>query len=566
MSASSFNIASRFDAVAAAAPDKPAVLVSAGGNAAGEPAWRSITFAESAARCNRYARGLQAAGVARGMKVLLMVRPGFDLAPLVFALFKLGAVPVLIDPGMGWKNLMHAIRQVAPEAFIGVPQAHLLRLLSPGSFKSVRLHVMLGGFGFGRTLSLDRISKLGDAAGAGVFPAVATSPEDMAAILFTSGSTGPAKGVIYTHRIFDAQVRLLQEVYGITPADIDLPCFPLFGLFSTAMGVTSVIPDMDFTRPAHVDPMHIIEPVNACRVTYSFGSPALWETVAAFCTAREIELPSLRRIFMAGAPVPAQLHQVLKGKVLTHPDAETCTPYGATESLPVATIGGAEVLHETARLSAIGAGTCVGRPVPGVDVRILPISDVAVEAYPAGRELPPGEIGEIAVCGEVVTPGYYGLEEATRLAKMRDAAGRLWHRIGDCGYLDGKGRLWFCGRKAHRVRTPQGTMFSIPCEAIFRRHADVRRAALVGVGDFSRDAQEPVMVIEPRAGRFPKTPAARAEFTRQLLKLGAGSPLTAGIARILFHPAFPVDIRHNAKIRREDLAEWAAEEGKKGER
>jgi acyl-CoA synthetase (AMP-forming)/AMP-acid ligase II len=385
----------------------------------------------------------------------------------------------------------------------------------------------------------------------------ATAPDETAAILFTSGSTGPAKGVVYTHRIFDAQVRLLHEAYGIGPGDCDLPCFPLFGLFSTALGATAVIPHMDFTRPAKVAPRAIVEPIRRFHVTYSFGSPALWETVGAWCARRGERLPGLRRIFMSGAPAPAALHRLLLEQVLD-PGAETHTPYGATESLPVADITGHEVLAETAARTAQGAGTCVGRPVPGIEVRILPITDGPLPAYPEGAELPPGEIGEIAVRGEVVTPAYYGLEEATALAKMRDAQGRLWHRIGDVGHLDAQGRLWFCGRKAHRVRTPHGPLFTITCEAIFRNHPDVHRAALVGVGDAAAAAQVPVMVIEPNPGRFPCTARRRAEFARQLLGLGAASPVTAGIRQIFFRKAFPVDIRHNAKIRREELALWAA--------
>ncbi len=551
------NIARRFDVAAAAYPGKPAVWAPGAGHGDGI-VYRAQTFAESAERCNRYANGLRVAGLRPGEKVLLMVRPGFDLVPIVFALFKLGAVPVMIDPGMGWRSLLRAVRQVRPQAFIGVPAAHLLRLFSPRSFAGIRLKITLGGLGVpGWALSLDRLAAWEQPARAEPVEPEPVEPGDTAAILFTTGSTGPAKGVVYTHRIFDAQVRILQGVYGLTPDDIDLPCFPLFGLFSTAMGVTAVIPKMDFTRPAAVDPVNIVAAARRFNVTYSFGSPALWEPVGEWCARHGVWLPALRRIFMAGAPVPAHLHKLLKDTVLGE-NGETHSPYGATEALPVADIRGSELLREATARSAAGGGICVGRPVPGVSVRILPITDKAVPLYPVHREMPTEAIGEIAVAGEVVTREYDGLPEATRLAKMRSATGRVWHRMGDVGYIDRKGRLWFCGRKAHRVRTRQEVLFTIPCESVFRRHPDVKRAALVGLGPAEGETQVPVMIIEPRPGRFPVFRGRREAFIKELLELGAANRLTAGIRHILFRRSFPVDIRHNAKIRREDLAVWAA--------
>ena len=588
----SLNIADRLAALAVSQPDACAVAAPCGTDrATGRTRYRRVTFAAAQARCDQMAHGLAGAGITRGMRVLVMVRPGAEFVPLIFALFKIGAVPVLIDPGMGWRNLVHAVKQVGPEAFIGIPQAHLLRFLAPKCFAGVKIRIVLGSGALG--LFGKSLGALADSATAAPFPTAATAPEEMAAILFTTGSTGPAKGVIYTHRIFDAQVRLLQEVYGLGPGDVDLPCFPLFGLFSVALGATAVIPVMDFTRPARVNPKNIIEPVLHEGVTYSFGSPALWRTVGVHCAAHGVKLPGLRKIFMAGAPVAVELHECLLKQVLA-PGAETFTPYGATESLPVSSFTGSEVLADTAEKSRRGAGTCVGRPVPGITARILPISEgvgvlsnAAVHPAVTGvvpgdaserglkhrvtsgdtqntelseiPDLPVGEIGEIVVTGAVVTPGYWGLEEATRRAKLRDADGRLWHRMGDAGYRDAQGRLWFCGRIAHRVRTAQGTLFSVPCEAIFNQHPQVYRSALVGLPlNIVEAACRPVIIIEPKPGCFPKTTAAREQFIRELLELGRANPLTADITTVLFHPAFPVDIRHNAKIRREDLAVWAA--------
>ncbi|MFQ5494815.1 MAG: AMP-binding protein, partial [Phycisphaerae bacterium] len=295
-----FNIASHLPRVARDMPDRPAVVVHIGRDEKGGAVYRSRSIAELETLSNRYADGLTGAGFGRGMRVLLMVRPGFDFIALVFALFKIGAVPVMIDPGMGVGRMLECIRMVDLQGFIGIPAAQVMRVLRRGVFRSVRHVVTVGRrWAWGGT-SLRRIAH-----GASEhFETVATAPTDTAAILFTSGSTGPAKGVVYEHAMFDAQIRAIQGSYGIKPGEIDLPAFPLFALFSVAMGMTSVIPQMDPSRPATVDPAKIVEAIIDHQVTNSFGSPAIWRRVADYCVERHIRLPSLNRILIAGAPVP----------------------------------------------------------------------------------------------------------------------------------------------------------------------------------------------------------------------------------------------------------------------
>ncbi len=546
----SLNTGSLFDAMVAAQPDTQAVVLPGrGANARG--GYRRVSFGAAGRHCNRLARALHGDGVVRGQRVLVMVTPGFTFAPLIFALFKIGAVPVLIDPGMGWRNLVHAIRQVHPEVFIGIPKAHLLRWLAPSAFRSVQTSFSLGcGMPGARPLG-----RLAEGASPDPFRPADTDADETAAILFTTGSTGPAKGVVYTHRIFTTQVQLLREVYGLGPGDCDLPCFPLFALFSLALGATIVIPEIDFTRPAQVDPERIVRPILDREVTYSFGSPALWRRVAEYCFARRLRLPSLRQLFMAGAPVAPALHELLLRRVLP-PGAQTHTPYGATECLPVATIAGTEVVADTAALHRSGRGICVGRAMPGLQVKILALRDAPIPAWDDALVQPPGEPGEIVVRGAVVTPAYAELPDATALAKIRQGDA-FWHRMGDVGYIDAQGRLWFCGRKAHCVRTPQKTLFSVCCEAIFNQHPAVARSALVGIGDAAAEQQEPVIVIEPKPGCWPRFGRGRARLVAAILALGAANPMTSGIRRVLFYRRFPVDIRHNAKIRREELAAWA---------
>jgi acyl-CoA synthetase (AMP-forming)/AMP-acid ligase II len=483
------------------------------------------------------------------MKTLLMVRPSLDFFALTFAIFKIGAVPVLIDPGMGWKNFMRCVEQAAPEAFLGIPAAHVLRLVRRRFFRSVRIPVTLGRRWFWGGTSVYEMPERDEP-----FPVQAVKPEDMAAVLFTTGSTGPAKGVVYSHRIFTTQTEILREQYGIGPGDIDLPCFPLFALFSTALGATAVIPDMDPSKPAHVDPERIIEPILNQGVTYSFGSPTLWARVGTYCAERGIRFPTLTRIIMAGAPVPDYVHQRLLGSVLPE-GAQTYTPYGATESLPVANFTGREMLAETAERTRAGHGMCVGRPLPNVQCRIIRITDDPIATWSNDLVVPDGTIGEICVKGDVVTRQYHNLPEATALAKIADGDA-VRHRMGDVGYLDEDGRIWFCGRKAHRVETGEQTLFTVRCEAIANEHPAIYRSALVGIGE-DRYRQTPVLVLEPMPGQFPTDRAAEDKLGQEVAQLLQANPETAGIQRLLFHRSFPVDIRHNAKIRREALAEWA---------
>ncbi len=553
-SSKAVNVAIYLREMAQRQPDRPAVIWRTGRDRRGRSIYRHWTFEQLEQESDRYAWGLLEAGVEPGLRTILMVRPCPQLFALVFALFKIGAVPVLIDPGMGRDRMVACLRAVEAQAFIGIPLAHLLRIAHPDAFASIRVSITVGRRWFWGGHSLDTLASRSWRA----FQPAATKGDDPAAIIFTTGSTGPPKGVLYLHRIFDAQVRMLRDHFGIAPGEIDLPTFPLFSLFDPALGMTAVIPDMDPTQPARVDARRIIEAIHDHQVTNMFGSPALLDRVSRYGTAHQVRLPSLRRVFSAGAPAPPavleRFSQMLGG------EAEIHTPYGATEALPVACIGSREVLGETRFRSAKGDGTCVGRPLPGVEVRIIRLTDEPIDHWSEELALPLGQIGEIVVRGPTVTPEYCTDSHATRLAKIRPDPGvvndrateSLWHRMGDVGWMDAAGRLWFCGRKAHRVVTEHGTLFTVPCEAVFNQHPAVRRSALVGVGH--RPNQRPVICVElePEHRR-----ANRRALARELLEMARQHDLTRSITTVLFHPAFPVDIRHNAKIFRERLAVWA---------
>jgi acyl-CoA synthetase (AMP-forming)/AMP-acid ligase II len=391
------------------------------------------------------------------------------------------------------------------------------------------------------------------AAGSPEFDAVETRANDPAAIIFTTGSTGPPKGVLYRHLTFDQQVVEIAQYYGIQPGEVDVPGFPLFGLFNAAMGVTTVIPEMDASRPAKVDPRKFIDAINAWSATQSFGSPAIWNRVGRYCEENRIQLPTLRRVLSAGAPVPP--HVLARVKQWMPIDGEMHTPYGATEALPVASISATEVSNETAERTRVGAGTCVGRRFPRISWKIVRIVDGPIKTLNEVDELPPEEIGELIVSGPVVTRQYVTRVEANALAKIADGD-RIWHRMGDVGYFDDGERFWFCGRLAHRVMTCDGPMFTIPCEAIFNNHPSIYRSALVGIGPIG--AQRPVIIAEPWPGQMPVTRAAKSKLISELRELGRANSLTERIDSFLLRRSLPVDIRHNAKIFREKLAPWAA--------
>jgi len=547
------NVAEFLARQACERPDAPA-LHAARAFRGGRTQWDTISWLELDRRATALARGLSAQGLARGDRAGVFVRPGADLLAIVFALFKLGAVPVLLDPGLGARALVASLARMEPRAFLGVPVAHVLRVVHSRALSSIRIAVTVGGRWFPRTVPLDELARTSE----GPDPTVAVAPDDEAAILFTSGSTGPAKGVVVTHGMIAAQVEALRALYGFQPGETDLACFPLFALLDAAFGMTSVFPLMDVARPGRCDPARIAEALEQFRCTSSFGSPAIWRRVAPWCRARGVFFPELRRVIVAGAPVPPELVEQL-GAILDE-RGDVFTPYGATEGLPVTSIRGREILAARERMER-GHGTCVGLPAPGVDVRVVTPRDEPIERWDEALCSPPFVLGEVCVRGPNITRRYARENEATRAAKIEEGE-QVWHRMGDLGYLDDDGRLWFCGRKAHRLETPQGLIAPVPTENVVETHARVRRAALVGIG--ARGAQRAVLIVEPKRGEFPRSKAARAEFERSVLEhlaaRRAPAPIAApaSIERVLFHPRFPLDARHNAKKKSELLQRWAA--------
>ena len=449
-------------------PDEPAVVEMGAGR-------RTVTFAELDRRVDDVARGLLARGVQPGDRVAALVPPGIELTTLVYALWRLGAVVVVADAGLGLGRLGTALRSAGPRHVVGIRRALALAALTrvPGQ----RLRVEPGG------AELDRLAEEGCTA----YPRL-PDPADLAgdadgAVLFTSGATGPPKGVVYTRDRLGAQVALLRDTFGLGPGDSLVAAFAPFALYGPALGLTSVVPDMDVTAPHTLTAAALADAVMAVDATTVFAAPAALRNVVAtgagLDVGRSTVLTRPRLVLSAGAAVPTALLRQVRELL---PNAQTQTPYGMTEALPVAT-------HDPTTLEATDdPGVCVGKPVPGTDVGIAPLD----------RSGEPSEdlVTEAGVLGEIVVRGPHVKDRYDRLWTYQQASDRPrgWHRTGDVGHLDAQGRLWVEGRLAHVLTTPLGPVTPYAVEERLRASAaPLADVAAVGVGPAG--TQQVVVVV-----------------------------------------------------------------------
>lgn len=543
--------------------------------------YSELDFISLDKQSDRIAFALNAHGITRGMKAVLMVTPSLDFFALTFALFKAGIIPILVDPGMGIKNLKQCFAEAAPDAFIGIPKAHIARRLFSWGKSTIKilLNVDGGKTGFAAKLncmatgamSLSTLLQNTSAqsfAQKSPYPMVLLKPNEMAAILFTSGSTGTPKGVVYSHAMFEAQIQALKNDYGICHGERDLATFPLFSLFGPALGMASIVPEMDASKPITANPEFLFAAIEQYQCSNIFVNPALLERLGRAGEQKQHTLPSVKRVISAGAP--ATIASIARFSLMLSDGVPVLNSYGATESLPISMIA-SDALFATTKMTDNGAGICVGHAIDGVTIGIIGISEAVIPEWDDALLLKSGDIGEIVVQGPMVSQSYYQYDSqgdnqrdsATTLAKIWDpVANCVRHRMGDLGYLDDQGRLWMCGRKAHRVdATHKGKFakryYSIPCERIFNTHPNVKRSALVGVTVANEIT--PLICIELDTSLVCNK---SQQLYQELITLAEQFPQTQGIKRFLIHPDFPVDVRHNAKIFREKLAVWAQSQTK----
>lgn len=582
------NICRHLKQAAHAIPHHLAVAVqSAQGASVANLRYSELDFLNLDRQSDAIAFALNAHGIKRGMKAVLMVTPSVDFFALTFALFKAGIIPILVDPGMGIRNLKQCFAEAAPDAFIGIPKAHIARRLfgwGKGSIKSL-LNVDDGKTGLAAKLirigtgaislsTLLQSTSVQSSAPKSEYPMVMLKSDEIAAILFTSGSTGTPKGVVYSHGMFEAQIQALQNDYGICHGERDLATFPLFSLFGPALGMASIVPEMDASKPITANPEFLFAAIEKYQCSNIFVNPALLERLGRAGEQKQHKLPSVQRVISAGAP--ATIASIARFSKMLSQGVPILNSYGATESLPISMIA-SDALFTTTDITDNGGGICVGRAIDGVTIRIIAISEEVIPEWDDALQLNNGEIGEIVVQGPMVSQSYYlnnsqhaSQNESQGQGKRATAAAKIWdsatntvrHRMGDLGYLDDQGLLWMCGRKAHRVDATLNGLFakryySIPCERIFNTHPNVKRSALVGVK--VANEIEPLICIELDQSLVCNK---SQQLYQDLIAIAEQFTQTQGIRRFLIHPDFPVDVRHNAKIFREKLAVWAQSQTK----
>ena len=504
---------------------------------------RTLSWAGLAERVDALAAGLSAAGVRPGTRVNLLVPPGIELTSLIYACLRLGAVIVVADAGLGTKGLGRAIKGAGPQFLIGIDRGLVgARMFGwPGTRISVGTLSPAKKRLLGVQHSVDEL--IADGAGSEVsWPRV--DPDTDAAVLFTSGSTGPAKGVVYTHRQLSAMRDAIRNTYNLRAGTSLVAGFAPFALLGPALGATSVTPDMDVTSPRTLTASALAEAAVAVSATTVFASPAALANVLATSNSLTPEqrsaLSGVELLLSAGAPIPEPLLAKVAGLV---PNASLHTPYGMTEALPVT-----DISLDGIRAAGSGNGVCVGTPVSGAQVAVARLdADGSVGSEPLTT---PGLTGEILVRAPHVKDRY----DRLWITQTRSASIPGWHRTGDVGHLDDDGRLWVEGRLGHILTTADGVRTPVAAEQAAETVDGVGRVAVVGVGPAG--AQVPVAVIEtnPPAKRAGTASAALTSAVRSAVATTCGMDLAA----VLVLEQMPTDIRHNSKIDRTALAAWAS--------
>jgi acyl-CoA synthetase (AMP-forming)/AMP-acid ligase II len=557
-----FNLADIVLRVAREDPERIAVIDLDGRGPHGTRRYQRHTYAELSADVESVAVGLREMGIAEMTRIVCMSPPSYETCVIGVALTRVGAFSIWIDPSVGYRNVAERLRRVKPEAFLGNALAHTGRITFGWGPRTLRKLLVTGSplvpggravTGFPPFPGARSIRSLRKRAPAEPEPPK-VGPDDPCTVLYTTGSTGPAKPALYPHRNFCQVFRNAHHSWRWDPDNevpVDMAVFPAFLFIPISAGGTMVVPPIDFARqgPAQVDSAALIQVVNDCKVGSFFAAPILIENLASEALARNVTMPSLKRVIGAGAPIFGPVEEMLASVMA--PDGELAANYGATEAMPSTELGSREHLQGLWEMTEQGAGICVGYALPGVELKIIDIVDGAIDSLGQTSELPKGQIGEILVRGKHVSPEYYLDPESTRKNKVPDPQGD-WHRFGDTGYLDAQGRLWVCGRVSQRVQTADGNLFPLQVEPLFDAHPKVRRSGLVGVPAPAGELPVLCVEVEPGVGSN-----ELAVLRKELLARAADSEAASKIQTVLFKRRLPVDPRHNSKIERPRLANWA---------
>ncbi|MCT9868160.1 alpha/beta fold hydrolase [Paenarthrobacter aurescens] len=516
---------------------------------------RSLSWQQLDNRILDLTAGLWEAGVKAGSRVSLMVPPGVDLTVALYACLKLGAVVVVADAGLGTKGLSRAVKGATADFLIGIDKALAAASVLgwPGRRISVQDLPAARRRMLGVETSLAALARQGASRGAAL-PTHPVDPTAPAAVLFTSGSTGPAKGVLYTHRQLAAMRDTVAETFGIRSGSRLVAGFAPFALLGPALGAVSVTPAMDVTAPRTLTARALADAAAAINATVVFASPAALHNVVAtkdtLSVAGHKALDGVGLLLSAGAPVPGPLLAEVQTLL---PRASLHTPYGMTEALPVTDISLGEIRDAEAEavagtVAGAGNGVCVGKPVHGARLAVVPL---AADGTAPGS----GLVTEAAVTGEILVRAAHVKEAYDRLwlTQQESATFPGWHRTGDVGHFDAVGRLWVEGRLAHVVTAPDAVVTPVGAEQAIERLDDVRLAAIAGVGPSGTQAVVAVVeTVPPSRKPGPASPQLAGRVRE------AASEAGVNVSAVLVVPAQPTDIRHNAKIDRSRLSRWAS--------
>ena len=534
----------KFNTWALAHPQQDAAIIP-NFSGAGKVSYQKYTYSQLREIVCSYNRGFTKLGLKSGDRVLFLVAPGLEFLALTYGVMSVGAIPIFIDPGISREYLFECLQDIESDAFVGSPKAHLLRLANKSAFAKAKFCVIAGGMKLPKTVT-SKFLRRHDTNHLEI-----GACDDTAFVAFTSGATGKPKGVVFTQEMVEAQLAIFKEQVGLDGGELDMPLLPIFSLFNLALGIGSAFPPVDPSKPLELDPAKISQMVSDLGISYSFGSPTLWKKIGEYALRHKQGMPSLKRLLLAGAPVPKATVELLHSSI---DNASVFTPYGATESLPVTLVSGQQIIEQQLAESVDGEqGTFVGKSVDGVTVRIIEPVDGVIDDISKVKDSAALTVGEVIVQGQNVSKSYFRRADADAVGKIKDGASN-WHRMGDMGYLDQAGNLYFCGRKAHRVHLSDRMMYSVPVEYVFNQHENVNRSALVELGN-----DQAGIVIEAIASLSPLTENAKKGLVKELQELSAVSPHASKITKVFFHPSFPVDRRHNAKIFRDQLSTWAKE-------
>ena len=534
----------------------------------------AVSWGEFQEMVSAIATGLWAAGMRPGDRVSMLVPPGRDLSAALYAVLRVGGVAVVADQGLGIQGMTRAMKSARPRWIIGRTPG--LTLARAQSWPGTRISVTEPGAAQKRLLDVSdslyaMVERHRDpSAGEPVDEHGAVLPEPPlaadAAVLFTSGSTGPAKGVVYTHERLGRLVALISRTLGIRPGGSLLAGFAPFALLGPALGAASVSPDMDVTKPATLTAANLADAAIAGQSTVLFASPAALANVVATAPGldadRRAALDAVRLVLSAGAPVHPQLMRQVRELM---PNAEVHTPWGMTEGLLLTDIDGETVQRLR---GAEDEGVCVGAALPTVSLAIAPLlEDGTAEDVILDPAQGHGVLGEIVVSAPHLKDRYDALWHTDQQSK-RDGLwrrdGRVWHRTADIGHLDAEGRVWLEGRLQHVITTPEGPLGPGGPEKTVDALGPVRRSAVVGVGP--RGTQAVVVVVEAAvpATRPPRRPGQHRDGRPKqgLAPTALASAVRAAleplpVAAVLVADEIPTDIRHNSKIDRARVARWA---------